>query len=90
MIYNIDILPSALRELRTLSKRDRYKIDTKILSLASNPRPSGVIPLAGLAGLYRLRVGDYGIIYRVTDKDLSVLIVKIGHRKDVYRGLNKS
>ncbi|MGO8881299.1 MAG: type II toxin-antitoxin system RelE family toxin [Desulfomonilaceae bacterium] len=89
MTYSIQILPSAQRELGALSKRDRNRIDIKILSLASTPRPSGVISLTGLDGLYRLRVGDYRIIYRVVDNDLSILIVKIGHRKDVYRGLGK-
>ncbi|MHB8203304.1 MAG: type II toxin-antitoxin system RelE family toxin [Desulfomonilaceae bacterium] len=89
MIYSIQILPSAQKELGAVLKRDRNRIDIKILSLASAPRPSGVIPLTGLDGLYRLRVGDYRIIYRVLDSDLSVLIVKIGHRKDVYRGIGK-
>ncbi len=89
MTYNIEILPSARKELGALAKHDRNSIDVKILSLASTPRPSGVISLTGLDALYRLRVGDYRIIYRVVDNGLSILIVKIGHRKDVYRGLGK-
>lgn len=90
MNYRIQIVPSALKELIALPKRDQKRVDGQILSLATEPRPSGVKSLIGLERLYRLRVGDYRIIYEVQDQDLSILVMKIGHRKDVYRGLNKS
>ncbi len=53
--------------------------------LAVNPRPKGVKKLSGLDDLYRIRVGDYRIVYQIHDDRLIVLVVRIGHRKDVYR-----
>jgi len=54
-------------------------------ALAINPRPKGVKKLTGLDSLYRIRTGDYRIVYQVRDDRLIVLVVRIGHRKDVYR-----
>jgi len=54
--------------------------------LAENPRPHGVRKLAGVEGVYRVRVGNYRMIYRVEDDELLVLVLKIGHRRDVYKG----
>jgi mRNA interferase RelE/StbE len=86
--YRVDLVPSAQRELVDIPLRDRKRIDERILALASNPRPSGVKALQGQKGTYyRLRVGDYRIVYQVQDKALIVLVVKIGHRREVYRGL---
>ena len=88
MTYRIDILPSARRELAALPRRDRKRIDERIQALSSNPRPSGIKALQGQKGTYyRLRVGNYRVIYQVQDKVLVILVVKIGNRKDVYRGL---
>ncbi len=85
MTYRVDILPSARRELAALPPKDRNRVDKRILSLAENPRPVGSKKLAGEEDLYRLRVGDYRIIYQVQDKVLLVLVVKVGHRREVYR-----
>ena len=54
-------------------------------ALAANPRPKGVKKLSGPDDLYRIRVGDYRIVYQIHDDRLIVLVVRIGHRKDVYR-----
>ena len=54
-------------------------------ALAANPRPRGVKKLTGLDDLYRIRVADYRIVYQIQDDRLIVLVVRIGHRKDVYR-----
>ncbi len=54
-------------------------------ALAANPRPKGVKKLTGLDNLYRIRAGDYRIVYQIRDDRLIVLVVRIGHRKDVYR-----
>ena len=89
MIYRIQIIPSAHRELSGLPRRDQKRVDARILSLADEPRPTGVRALAGQDSLYRLRIGNYRIIYKILDEDLMILVVKIGHRKDVYRGLTK-
>jgi mRNA interferase RelE/StbE len=79
------ITPSAKRQLESLPEKIRIRIDKRILSLGVNPRPHGSVTLEGVAGLHRIRVGDYRIIYRIQDKEMTVLIVRIGHRREVYR-----
>jgi mRNA interferase RelE/StbE len=87
--YRIQILPRAARELAALPYDVRQRIDTKIQSLADNPRRQGVEKLAGEDGLYRVRAGDYRIVYAIQDDVLLVLVVRIGHRGEVYRSLRK-
>jgi mRNA interferase RelE/StbE len=83
--YDIFIKPSALKELEAVdSKKDRQRIVRVILSLAEEPRPSRCRKLSG-KGKYRVRSGPYRIIYAVQDAVLLVTIVKVGHRRDVYR-----
>ena len=84
--YSLAIKKSAARELETVpGKKDRQRIVARIGRLAENPRPPGVEKLSGTADKYRVRQGDYRIVYELDEKAESVLIVKIGHRKDVYR-----
>jgi mRNA interferase RelE/StbE len=64
---------------------DQVRIAAKIDSLAHDPRPRGVEKLSGEENLYRVRVGNYRIIYQLQDAQLIVLVVKVGHRRDVYR-----
>ena len=85
MTYQIQILPSAEREMAQLDLGVRRRLDRKILSLAANPRPPGAKALAGPQGGLRVRVGDWRIVYRVEDDRLLVLVVRVGHRGDVYR-----
>ena len=61
------------------------RIRDRIETLADNPRPPGTVKLTAEDNLYRVRVGDYRIVYRIEDKRLVVLIVRIGHRREVYR-----
>jgi mRNA interferase RelE/StbE len=84
--YTIQIKESAQRELEGLQKRDRRLVEQRILSLGENPRPPGVTALQGkrFRGLYRVRAGNFRIVYQTQDDRLVVLIVKIGNRKDVY------
>ena len=82
--YNVLIKPSAVRELETVSRKDRLRIVQKIRALAENPRPIGCEKLSGREQ-YRLRQGRYRIVYSVSDPEASVLVVKIGHRREVYR-----
>jgi len=82
--YNIYIKPTALKELQKITKRDKSKIIDKIRSLASNPRPPGCEKLSA-DEKYRVRQGRYRIVYSIEDDQLVVLIIKLGHRKDVYR-----
>ena len=87
MIYGLEIVPAAQKELSLLPLRDRKRVDDRIRSLAENPRPHGSIALSGHKDLFRLRIGSYRVIYRIREEVLLVLIVKVGHRLEVYRNL---
>ena len=82
--YRLVIKPSAAKEIEALPKQDRRRIVAKILSLSSDPRPPGCEKLSG-HDQYRLRQGNYRILYEIRDLVLVVVIVKVGHRRDVYR-----
>ena len=82
--YKIQIKPSAKRELFKLPKKDLQRVVNKIRSLSLNPRPSGCEKLSG-EEKYRVRQGNYRIIYSIEDQQLIVIVVKIGHRKEVYK-----
>ena len=82
--YRLLIKPSAAKELEGLSLRDRKRVATRIQRLASDPRPADAEKLSG-QDKHRLRQGNYRILYSVDDAALTVLIVKIGHRREVYR-----
>ncbi len=84
--YAVATLPAALRTLQSLPPNIRERIRDRLDALATDPRPHGIKALQGGAkGYLRLRVGDYRAIYRVDDDRLSVLVVAVGHRRDVYR-----
>ncbi len=82
--YRIKIEKRVVKSLLALPKKVRHQLSTAIDSLAENPRPTGTKKLAGSTNLYRLRVGSYRIIYKIEDAELIVLLVKIGHRRDIY------
>ena len=82
--YSLLIKPSAVKELETVPKKERLRITKKIQTLASNPRPVGCEKLSGQEQ-YRLRQGRYRIVYSISDEEQSVLVVKIAHRREVYR-----
>ena len=84
MIYRILILRRAQKELAELSKRDYERMKSAILALSSNPRPNQCTKLVSREG-WRMRVGNYRVIYDISDSDMTVTILHIGHRKDVYR-----
>jgi len=84
--YSVVITRSAEKDLAAVgSRHDRQRIDHRILRLADDPRPTGCKKLEGSTNTYRVRQGEYRIIYEVEDDRLVVLVVEIGHRKDVYR-----
>ena len=83
--YRIEIAPSALRELERMEKAPRGRIVRAINSLAADARPANGKKLKGTADRWRIRVGDYRVVYDIQDDVLLVLVVKIGHRRDVYR-----
>jgi mRNA interferase RelE/StbE len=82
--YKLLIKPSAAKELEALPRKDRKRIVTKLQRLASEPRPPGTEKLSGQEK-YRLRQGDYRVLYSVDDDEARVVIVKVAHRRDVYR-----
>jgi mRNA interferase RelE/StbE len=82
--YKILIKPSAVKELNKIPKKDLRKITEKINSLAEDPRPIGCEKLSAQEA-YRIRQGLYRIIYTIEDDKLIILVIKIGHRRDVYR-----
>lgn len=81
--YRIELRPAAVRALRKLDPQVRRRIQGAIALLAQDPRPPGARALQGRPGL-RVRVGDYRIIYTVQDDVLVVVVVRLGHRRDVY------
>ena len=82
--YRIEVKRSAEKELRKLPKADLIRILTQIEALADDPRPNGSIKLTNQEN-YRVRVGKYRVLYSIEDDILTVYVVKVGHRKDVYR-----
>jgi mRNA interferase RelE/StbE len=72
------------KDIDHLDPEDRQRIRAKLAALAGNPRPPGVVLLKGSEGEYRLRVGAYRIIYTIRDQELLVLILRVGHRREVF------
>jgi mRNA interferase RelE/StbE len=85
MTYRIEFVSQAAKQFRTLPSQVQERLKAKIDTLSTNPRPYGVTKLAGEDDLYRIRGGDYRIIYTIQDEHLLILVVKVGHRRDVYR-----
>jgi mRNA interferase RelE/StbE len=84
--YKVVIKPSASKEIGAVGqKKDRQRIVLRIQSLGENPRPFGCEKLSGHLDRYRVREGNYRIVYFIDDGKLLVDIIKVGHRKDVYR-----
>ena len=84
--YKILVKPSASKEIDAVGqKKDRQRIVLRIQSLGESPRPLGCEKLAGHLDRYRVREGNYRILYSIDDEKLLVDVVKVGHRKDVYR-----
>jgi len=82
--YKVRIKPSAAKELDGIPKRDRQRLVVRIARLASNPRPEGCQKLSG-EDEYRIRQGNYRLIYSIAEAERTVRVLKIGHRKEVYR-----
>ena len=82
--YSVSIKPSAAKELERLPRKDRRRIAQRISALADDPRPPGCEKLTGDEA-YRIRQGNYRILYTIADDRLVVLVITVGDRKDVYR-----
>lgn len=82
-MYGVIVEKSVLKQLQKISQSDYRKIKAALSHLANNPRPVGYSKLKNRSG-YRIRIGNYRIIYEINDNQLIVLIITIAHRKDVY------
>lgn len=82
--YLIELAPAAARVLRKLDPPARRRIQAAIDLLAHDPRPPGAKKLAGGDGEWRVRTGDYRIVYEIRDQELVVLVLALGHRRDIY------
>jgi len=82
--YHVEVTTSAFRSLQKLDHRDRPRIQGAIALLGKDPKPPGSRPLKGRPG-FRVRVGDYRILYTVNDTTVTIVVVAIGHRRDIYR-----
>lgn len=85
MPYELTLTTAAAKDLRGLDADSRQRIGKKIDRLTTEPRPRGVEKLKGRENTYRIRVGAYRVLYEVNDKKLLVLVIRVRHRKDVYR-----
>ncbi|MDB9306650.1 type II toxin-antitoxin system RelE/ParE family toxin [Nodularia spumigena CS-591/12] len=85
MTYQIEFTKGAVKQLKKLPTEIRERIDLKIQELAVEPRPDGVKKLQSELSLYRIRVGDYRVIYQIQDDILLVTIVQAKHRREIYR-----
>ena len=84
MTYRIELRPAAVRALGKVDHQDRDRIRGAIALLGENPRPPGARALQGRPG-YRVRIGDYRILYTIDDNVLVVVVLTLGHRRNVYQ-----
>ena len=82
--YRLLIKPSAVKELEALPAKDRRRLVQRLQTLSDDPRPPGCEKLSGHP-LYRIRQGNYRVLYSVEDEALVVLVIKVGHRREVHR-----
>ena len=85
MTYQVDLSKRAKRQLSKLDSDTQASIGAAIDDLAVDPRPAGVKKLKGEETVYRIRVRDHRILYEIQDDELLILVIKIGHRREVYR-----
>ena len=85
-VYRLVIKASAAKELEAVGqKADRARLVASIQELAEQPKPVGAEKLSGHIDLYRIRVGNYRVVYEIDDGQIVVTVVKVGHRKEIYR-----
>jgi mRNA interferase RelE/StbE len=87
MAFVVEIDTKAAREIRALPRNVQERVMAKVVALAENPRPAGCVKLSGAADYWRIRSGDFRIIYQILDTRLVITVVKVGHRREVYRGM---
>ena len=88
MAWALEFLPVVVKELRKLDRQVASRIATTLetrIAALDNPRSTGSALVGELAGLWRWRIGDYGVVGRIEDATITILVVRIAHRRDVYR-----
>lgn len=85
MTRSIALAPSAARQLRTFEPQVRRRIQAALELLADEPRPPAATQLVGGSGEWRVRTGDYRIVYEIKDDQLLVLVLRVGHRREIYQ-----
>jgi mRNA interferase RelE/StbE len=85
MTYRVQVAPAAVRQLRKLDGTALRRVQAAIELLAEEPRPSGAKKLVGGDGEWRVRTGDYRIVYEINDGVLLLLVVAVGHRREIYQ-----
>ena len=85
MTYRIEFAPAAVRQFRKLDPVGRRRIQAAVEILSTEPRPNGAKKLVGGHGEWRVRTGDYRIVYEIHERRLVVLVLVLGHRREVYR-----
>ncbi len=83
--YSIEISRTAEKQLKKLEPDDQLRVANAIIALADDPHPQGSRKLTGYEDVFRIRVGQYRVLYSVSGKKLVIIVLKIGHRKNVYR-----
>lgn len=84
MTYKVTLKPIAEKQFAKLPKDIQKRLFAAFVTLADNPRPHGTIKLQGNTDYFRVRVGDYRIVYAIDDQELKVLVLTLGHRRDIY------
>jgi len=85
MKYRIEFTKAADRQFSKLPEREQKRLALRIDELADEPRPAGCRKLEGADDLYRIRSGDYRVVYQVADRVITVTVVRVGHRRDIYK-----
>jgi mRNA interferase RelE/StbE len=83
--YSVELTRTAEKRLRRTAKRDRNRLVEAIQRLADRPRPHGARKLQGYDAVYRIRVGQYRVVYEILEDRVIVIVLKVGHRKDIYK-----
>jgi len=85
--YTVEVSPAAGRQIRKLDRNTQQRVLARIEKLEEDPRPRDASKLQSPEELYRIRMGDYRIVYHIEDDRLLVLIVRVGNRREIYRNL---
>ncbi|MBI3073817.1 MAG: type II toxin-antitoxin system RelE/ParE family toxin [Deltaproteobacteria bacterium] len=85
MTYSVEVSRTAERQIRSLDRPVQVRVLRVIMALSVNPRPAGHKKLAGYDDVFRIRVGDYRVLYSIDGRQLVVIVLKVGHRRAIYR-----